>query len=75
MVSSQLDSDLTATVKTNVGQSNAAQVFYCSCCVYYLLNSMLKPFGYSVSNFRILKLYLSISRWARVSLDLEVFVS
>ena len=36
---------------------------------------MLKRFGYSVSNFRIKKLSLSITRWVSVSLDLEVFIN
>ena len=35
----------------------------------------MEPFGYSVSDFRIQKFSLSLSRWARVSLDLEVFVN
>ena len=48
---------------------------YCSCCLYYLLSSLLKPCGYSVSNFEIQKFSTSINRWVRVSLDLEVFVN
>ena len=48
-MASQLDSD-------NFGQSNAAQKYFIVVVVftiYYLLTSMLKPFGYSISNFRI----------------------
>ena len=39
----------------------------------YLLSPMLKPFGYSVSNFRMQRFSLSIGYWMRISLDLEVF--
>ena len=51
------------------------KVSYFSCCRFYLLGSMLKPFGYSVSHFRIQKFYLPVSRWVRVSLYLEMFVN
>ena len=54
MVISQLDSDLTATVKNQCWAIQcSSNVFYCSYCLYYLLSSMLKPFGYTLSNFRI----------------------
>ena len=36
---------------------------------------MLKPYGFSISDFRIQKFSILISRWVRVSLDLEVFVN
>ena len=36
---------------------------------------MLKPFGYSASNFKISKFSYWISSWVTVSLDLEVFVN
>ena len=70
-VISQLNSDLT------IDSNNLMQlkIFYCSFCVYYLLGSMLKPFGYSVYNFGIQKFSLSISCWMGVSLDFEVFVN
>ena len=41
----------------------------------YLLSPMLKPFGYSVSNFRMQRFSLSIGCWMKISLDLEVFVN
>ena len=67
MVISLLDSDLTA--------KRMLEVFYCSCCVYYLLSSLLNVSWCSVSNFKIQKFSLSISRCVEVSLDLEVFVN
>ena len=42
---------------------------------YCLLKSVLKPFGYNVSNFRIQKFYLLVSHQVRVFLNLELFVS
>ena len=70
------DSDITATVKNECWTIQwSSKVFYCSCCDHYLLSSMLKPFGYSVSDFRIQKFSLSISRWVRVYFDLDVFVA
>ena len=75
MVISQLDSDLTSRVKNECWMICCCKVFHCSCCVYYLLIPLLKPFRYSVSNFKIEKFSLLISRWVRVSLNLEVFVN
>ena len=43
----------------------------CCSCLYYLLKSTFKPFGYNVSNFRIQNLSLCS---VRVFLHLEVFV-
>ena len=76
MVISQLDSEITATMENKCWaiQCNS-KVFYCNCCVYYLLRSILKPFGFSVSNFKIQKFSLSISRWVKVSLNLEVLLT
>ena len=76
MVISQLNSDLTAKVKNECCTIwCSSKKFYCSCWVCYLLSSMLKSFGYSVSNFRVQKFSLLTNRWVRVSLDLEVFVN
>ena len=48
---------------------------FSSCCLYYLLSSMLKPFRYCVSNFRIQEFSTLISQWVRVTSDLKVFVN
>ena len=52
MVISQLGSDLNATGKDECWIIwYSSRVFYSTSCIHYLLSSMLKPFGYSVSNF------------------------
>ena len=61
MVIYKLDSDLTATVKSECWTIQcSSKIFYCSCCVYYLLSPMLKPFEYSVSKSKIKKFSLSL---------------
>ena len=60
MVLSQLNGGLTETAKNEFCTSNAV-LFHGRFCFYYLLSSMLKSCGYSVSNFRIQKISLSIS--------------
>ena len=76
MVISQLNSDLTATVKNECCTIwCSSKKLYCSCWVCYLLSSMLKSFGYSASNFRVQKFSLLTNHWVTFSLDLEVFVN
>ena len=73
MVISQLNSDITATVKNECRTIwCSSKKFYCSCWVYYLLSSMLKSFGYSVC---LLKLCLFYWKCLQVIIALTFFTS
>ena len=47
-------------------RSDISLVFYwlyCSCCICYLKDPMLKLFRYSISNFKFQAFSISVSHW------------